>query len=199
MKKLFITCLLLASMSSAIISQAQKIEIRIEPVGLVFRSIGIPVEFLITDNISIEARSFFAFRNEKASAGPFIRKDKFRSFSFTAIPKFYIIPKMGNDRLYVAPYLKFLNHSARTEFSSTNITPADSYGFRSTSLKVGAVLGYKVVWKDKNVIDINAGLGLPIHRTSKQDGQYGYATEIADFLEWAGVDALSIISFGYRF
>ena len=185
MKKLVLFFTLLSCFTSL---KAQT-EIKINPIGLLFKSPDISVEFAAKENVGIEpfiGISFFSLTTTTNGI-----EDKFTSngFSYGAHGKYYFGIDKGIDKFYAGIYLgggqsKFSNSSTGTSASS----------FSRTRLGAGFELGYKWVMSNNFLFECGAGLGRKIiNRYSDGTGKADLAA-----LPLLNIDGFFRFNVGYR-
>lgn len=143
-KLLILACgLMLSSTLSA------QLEVKANPLGLLFGNFNALVEKGISDNFGVEGQIGLVIRDNDLGS---INYD-YNAFNIGAAGKYYLNPREGWDRFYVGGYLRFNTGSWEAEDGST------SEGISSTRLSLGLLVGQKWVSEGGFVFEIGAGAG----------------------------------------
>jgi len=185
MKKLHLLGLALCFLFVSFSANAQ-FEVKINPIGALFQSPDVSVEYIVNDDFGVEGKLGFAWSNNDV-LGSEVRSN---GLSLAVLGKYYFGPQEGADRFYTGMYGKF-----RTNNSSSNDVGVLSYN--NTRLALGVVFGYKWVGDNGIVLDINLGLGRALVNNFKFDDPNDEIYE--DALSLGNFDAISTIALGYRF
>jgi len=189
MGKYFIAILCVAFMLSSTTADAQ-VEIKINPIGILFGAPDVSAEFILSDNLGIEAKPGFVFRNRELLG----IEEKSRGFSIAAIPKYYFNPQEGADRFYAGLYARFASSS--TEVGDISATTGSGYKFSNTRLALGVLAGFKWVGNSGVLLDINLGVGRALLNKNESDD---VSQDILDARDQFDLDGISTIAIGYRF
>lgn len=179
MKKLLTLVVTILSLSSVF----AQTEIKINPVGAIFGSPDVSVEFAVNEDVGIEP--FIGVNFTKLTVDNTTYKSS--GFGYGAIGKYYFSPEKGIDKFYAGLYLR--GGSSKFTSSSSNDN------FSSTRLGLGLSLGYKWVSRKNVVFEIGGGLG------RKLVGKYSNASgnvNTAD-IPLLNIDGYLKFSVGYRF
>jgi len=173
---------LMSMMSLAAMAQ---VEVKVNPIGALFNSPDISVEYIATDNIGVEGRVGYTWSNISVNETEYQSK----GLVFIGAGRYYFNPNAGGDKLYVGAYTKFKNVAYTTALDSR----ADKT--KRQRLAVGPMFGYKILSGNERVsLDINLGVGraLMVKNTNATD----------DFLNDVAItklDLISTLAVGYRF
>lgn len=170
---------------------AQLLEAKINPLGALFNSPDVSIEYIINDDIGVEAKIGYNWNND----GTIISDDtRINGFTCAVIGKYYFNPENGCDRFYSGLYGKFKLRNGENHQTLLYLLP----DYRSTAVALGLVLGFKLVGQNNIVLDINAGLGRPfVNNVNFLDGTVDSVLE--NEARFGGIDGISTIALGYRF
>lgn len=171
---LFIFSLLLAGTLSA------QLEVKVNPLGLLFGNFNALVEKGISDNFGVEGNIGFVIRDNNLGSSNY----NYNAFDIGASGKYYLNPREGWDRFYVGGYLRFNTGSWKLDNGGND----DSFG--STRLSLGLMLGQKWVSEGGFVFEIGAGAGRAFINTIDDDTLDGLLFDL---------DILLRLAVGYRF
>lgn len=184
MKKLIVLAMFAFAISSTSIAQ---IELKINPLGLLFNSPDIVGEYLVNEDIGVEVGIGLIYGSSSFDLG----EDFTRSgFSFLAAGKYYFNPDDGCDKFYAGLYLRPRTRSFKDNDESDNI----DYGYKQSAFGVGLMTGYKWVGARGITFEIGFGLGRAYaakNTVNDEDSTY----EIPSL----GIDGFGRLSVGYRF
>jgi len=165
--------------------KAQHFELKTNPIGAIFGTIPLSVEYVINDNIGIEATLGYYFKKDNT----FSDVDKSSGLVLNGLFKYYFVPKNGGDRFYAFPYIRYVNRNVSfTEDGS-------GYEASYTAFGAGFGVGYKWVAESGLLVDIGAGVG----RNFSGEYTYNDPTYTADGDDFLPINGLFRISLGYRF
>lgn len=170
---LFIFSLFLAGTLSA------QLEVKANPLGLLFGNFNALVEKGVSDNFGIEGNIGVVFRNNNLGSSDY----NYSAFGVGAAGKYYLNPRNGWDRFYVGGYLRFNTGSWKIDGGND-----DSFG--STRLSLGLLIGQKWVSDGGFVFEIGAGAGRAIVNSIDDDTLDGLLFDL---------DILLRLAVGYRF
>ncbi len=164
-----------------------QIEVKINPVGLLFSRVSANVEFVVSDDFGVEGSPFIDFLSLDLGDG-----DKYKTFStgLMGAGKYYFGPRDGADRFYAGAYLRFRGGKYTVENGD------DSDSFTRTRLAVGLLTGYKWVSRKNVVFEIGFGLGRSITDNIKTND--GFSEDVAD-IPLVNFDFIGRLAVGYRF
>lgn len=124
-----------------------QIEVKVNPLGLLFSSPDLSVEGVIKENVSAELKFSYDSRDwENLNI-------KYKGYGATLLGKYYPKPKGMADGIYTGLFIKYksLNLDLNTEAGNGSGT--------IRRLGPGVLAGYKFVSDSNVVFDINAGIG----------------------------------------
>jgi len=183
MKKLIVLALFAFAISN--ITTAQ-VELKINPLGLLFNSPDIVAEYLVNEDIGVELGIGLVYGSYAAG----LTDDLSRSgFSLLVAGKYYFNPDDGCDKFYAGAYL-------RPRTVSFNDDDGDGFdsGFKQSAFGVGLITGYK--WVGARGITFELGLG--IGRAFGAKNTYNDNNNNIDFPS-IGIDGFGRLAVGYRF
>lgn len=174
-------------MLAATFGFAQHFEVKVNPIGLIFGSIPVSAEYVINDNMGIEATLAYAY-----SKGDYFEGTSSASGLVTAgLFKYYFKPDDGGDGFYAFPYIRY----ASRKFVFNDGTTTGDVTATYKAFGAGFGLGYKWVATSGLLVDLGAGVG------KNFSGDYTY-----DDPNYSTTDDLTIpingifrLSIGYRF
>lgn len=173
-KLLFLFCgLILTTTLSA------QLEVKVNPLGLLFGNFNALVEKGINDNFGVEGQIGLVLRNSDAFGNDF----NYNAFNIGAAGKYYFNPREGWDRFYVGGYARFNTGTWKQDGSNDD-------GFSNTRLALGLLVGQKWVSQGGFVFELGAGVGRAI---LNDIGDEDFDILLFD------VDFLLRLAVGYRF
>ena len=179
MRKLLFTIALLSSFAAA---QAQT-EVKINPLGLLFKSPEVSAEFAVSNNIGVEPTlgvSFFSLKLGEETL-------KSTGVSYGLQGKYYFSDDNAISKFYAGIYTRGGN--------STFTSSLDNDKVKNTRFGAGLSLGYKWVSKQNVVFELGAGVGKKfINKFEAASGE----TDIAS-IPLLNIDGFFRFSVGYRF
>jgi Protein of unknown function (DUF3575) len=173
---------------------AAQVDVTINPVILLAADVGLGADFVVSENISIEAK--LGYGSTKLSS-PFSNlfgeeDDSFdptlKAFSINAVGKYYFNPKRGADGFYADLFLRNVNRT----YDSTPQSGNADVRWNRTSIGFGA--GYKVVAAKGLVFDIGLGLGRSIIGDPTYVGEGNQQS-----VNWPNTMLQGKLGIGYRF
>ncbi|MDF1549208.1 MAG: DUF3575 domain-containing protein [Bacteroidales bacterium] len=165
---------------------AQHFEAKLNPIGLIFGSIPVSAEYVINDNMGIEATLAYSF-----SKGDYYdNTSKASGIVVAGLYKYYFKPQDGGDGFYAFPYIRY----ASRKFTFNDAT----YGDVTSTYKAfgaGFGLGYKWVATSGLLVDLGAGVGKNFSgEFTYDDPNYTETTSIT-----IPINGIFRVSVGYRF
>jgi hypothetical protein len=177
--KIFILTLVVSATAQA------QTEIKINPVGLLFKNVDLGVEFGVSKDIGIELRPFFNF-------GSFTVNDiKYKNSRIGAIVegKYYFNTEKNIDKFYADIYMKYVGGKSAVSDNTSGVDV--SY----KRFAVGFGLGYKWVTSRNIVIEIGLGVGRAfVNEWTTENG----TTDFSGF-PLVNIDGTGKLAVGYRF
>lgn len=185
MKSLLKINLVLFLLASFTVAQAQ-VDIKVNPVGLIFSRAILSAEFAIKDNIGIEAQGGVAWPSFS------VNDEKFKSNTvrYGVNGRYYFSPDKGIDRFYAGIYTRFVNG----EMTST----VDDGRVKRNRASGGILLGYKVVARNERLVfDFGLGLGRVFTNKYTPNSEGQEALDLSD-IPFLNIDAPLFLTIGYR-
>ena len=165
-----------------------QIELKINPLGLLFGSPDFSAEYIVNEDIGVEfglGLDFGTFGNELTGKG------KKSGFNIFAAGKYYFSPDDGADKFYVGVYLR-----PRTlKYTYDNATTGSDFGYKNSAFGVGLLGGYKWVGARGILFELAVGYGKAFgSKITYNDPDYDPIIT-ADILKF---DFLGRLAIGYR-
>lgn len=182
MKKKFFSTIAVA-LFFATVTFAQ-VEVKVNPIGLLFGGVSVSGEYLLSDNMGVELTGRLASRNITLAESV-----KFTGFGSTAAFKYYFSPDVGGDNFYAGVYLRYVGMTG--EYIGT-ITQVEEKATR-TKVALGFNAGYKWVAESGLLFEIGTGLGRNlISEWTYSDGDDSFSLNLP-------LDFTFRVSVGWRF
>jgi len=163
-----------------------QLEVKTNPISILFNTVPLSIEYIITDNIGLEATAGYYFRNDDVFATGTSWSGLKTNLNF----KFPFGPDKGGDRFYAFPYLRYVK---RTGKYSEN---GSEYSIEQTVIGGGFGAGYKWVSDMGLLFDFGAGIGKNFsNELVYSDPNYVEAID----LNIININFVARISVGYRF
>ncbi len=184
MKKVIL--ILTVALTVAISSKAQHIELKTNPIGLLFSTVPVSLEYVVNDDIGLEATAAYSY-----SKGDFFEGTSEASgLVLAGLFKYYFNPEKGGDRFYAFPYVRYVNR--KFTFSNTNTTGDVEATWNAFGAGFG--IGYKWVSEKGILLDIGGGLG------KNFTGEFTYNDpDYSESVDIPSINGIFRISIGYRF
>jgi len=164
-----------------------QVEVKINPIGAIFQSPDVSVEYIATDNFGIEGRVGYGWSNFSVNDLEYSSK----GLVFIGAARYYFNPNNGGDKFYAGVYTKFKNSS----FVDDPFTDEDA-SVKYRRLAAGPVIGYKVLAKNEKItFDINFGVGKAFSNTYSDNASDSFKT----IVPLTSLDLISTLAVGYRF
>lgn len=164
-------------------SSDESMEVKINPIGILFGSADIAVEKFMSENFGLEGSISFNSRTFTAGSEEF----KNTGFGVGVFGKYYFNPDRDCSKFYLAPYVRFATSKGTSSVAGNN-------DLKNTRVAGGLMLGWK--WVSSGKISIELGFGLGRAFVNNYDGP-DQAT--IDLLEAFDIDAVGRFAVGYRF
>lgn len=158
-----------------------QIDVTVNPLGLLFKNIGVSAEKPIKDNIGLEGTLNFNFNNYSVLDEDY----KSTGYGIRAIGKYYFNPDKGIDKFNVGPYLRMGGNTVK--YVSENV--------KNFRIALGVYAGYKWVSKNNVVFELGLGAGRAlVNNYSSDDNSFNAA-------DWPilNLDFTGKLAIGYRF
>ncbi len=173
---------LLVSVSAV---QAQ-VDIKINPVGLIFSRAIVSAEFGVKDNIGIEVHGGVGWPSISISDEKF----KSNTVRYGLNGRYYFSPDKGIDRFYAGIYTRFVNG----EMTST----ADDGRVKRNRASGGVLIGYKVIARNERLVfDFGLGLGRVFTNKFTPNSEGQESLDLSD-IPFLNIDAPLFLTVGYR-
>jgi len=150
-------------------------EVKVNPIGILFGNADLAIEFIRSDNFGIEVAP--SFNSRTISTGG--EDVKYNGFGLAAYAKYYFNPDGPASKFYIAPYVRF----ARTSGSLVN---SDSVS--NTRVAGGMMFGYKWLSGGPITFELGLGLGRAFVNNWEGTGDLGF-----------NLDGVGRFAVGYRF
>jgi len=191
MKKFILTiCMISAFMFT---SQAQ-IDLKINPIGLLFGSPDLSGEYVVNENIGVELSAGILFGKVIGSGifgGEGLDKSGYR---IRASGKYYFSPDDGADGFFAGLYLGPRSRPTTGEPVDTGNGTSYEPGAKTSAFSLGVLIGYKWVSEKGIIFEIDGGLGRGLgNKITLND--LDNPTEVRGL----GLDGVLVMSVGYRF
>lgn len=166
---------------------AQHFEIKTNPIGLLFNSIPLSAEYVINENIGVEATVAYSY-----SKGDYFEGTSKASGLVTAgLFKYYFKPDDGGDGFYAFPYIRY----ASRKFTFNDGTTTGDVTATYTAFGAGFGIGYKWVAQSGLLFDLGGGIG----KNFSGDFTYDDPTYTQTDNITIPINGIFRISIGYRF
>lgn len=182
------TLFMIGFLFSSFIAQAQ-IDAKINPIGTLFGSPDLSVEFAASDRFGIETSAGINFGGLDFSEIGFERRG-YRGF---VAGKYYINPKKGMDNLSVGAYLK----GKHVDFNAKAADEANE-DFNRNKIAIGFIVSQKWVSDNNLVFGIDAGLGRNVLNRFNAENEERSTVDFTTF-PFLNIDGIFRIAVGYRF
>ena len=173
------------------ISNAQ-IDIKGNPFGLIFTQMDASLEYVVAEKWSIELSNMFIFGHVPFSGlvdGREFRLQK-RGYRVRIAGKYYFRPQLRGSGSYIGAYVGPRSLNIYGNEGVYDIDP----GYKFTALSVGLIGGYKHVFNNGFILELQAGLGYAFGKDLVlNDPRSG--PNIAEIR----IEGIRLITFGYRF
>lgn len=164
-----------------------QIELKINPIGLLFNSPDISGEYIVNEDIGVEFGIGLEYGNAALDLGQSDLKKS--GFSVFAAGKYYFSPDEGADKFYAGAYLR-----PRTRKYTDNDNDGFDYGYKNSAFAVGVLVGYKWIGSRGILFELGVGLGRAFgNNITYNDNSNTFTTD------GFGVDGLGRLAVGYRF
>lgn len=163
-----------------------QIEVKTNPIALLFGQIPLSVEYIINENIGAEATIGYYFSNNPS----FTETISSSGFTTNFLFKYYFNPEDGGDKFYAFPYIRYVNRNSTIDDPSLGELTATYKAFG-----LGFGVGFKTVAESGLLFDFGFGVGKNFSAEyTYSDPNYINTNEI----DWP-INILGRVSIGYRF
>jgi len=186
---------LLVSMSIALFcilganSLNAQVDLKINPIGALFDNPDISAEFILNENIGIEAKIGLEFGTVRQLGIKFDRQ----GYSIAPNVRYYFSPEANADKFYAGLYTKILDRSHTVSIG--NLIPIlEDVAYDQLKVAAGLFLGYKWVSTSGFVLDMNFGGGRAyVNNYTSENSDLNF-----NLFESIKVDVVGTIAIGYR-
>jgi len=172
------------------VSTAQ-VEVKINPIGVLFGDPDLSGEFIISENIGVEP-TFIMTNGSAPLIGDNLRKT---GLGGAVAGKYYFNPKKGADGFHAGLYTKYKSTMYRVKDGEISEEIEEDIEASQKRLALGIQAGFKTVSENNLTFEIIGGLGRNI--SNKFTG-FNESVNVAA-IPLANIDATFRISLGYRF
>ena len=163
-----------------------QLEVKTNPISLMFNTIPLSIEYVIIDNVGIEVTAGYYFGMDSI----FATDTNWSGLRSTLNFKFYFTPDKGGDGFYAFPYLRYVKRIGKYTEVGNNFT------IEQNVIGAGFGIGYKWVSDIGILMDFGGGMGKNFSNImTYSDPNY---VESVD-LNLIKVNFVARISVGYRF
>ena len=181
-KKLLSTIAVALFFATATFAQ---IEVKVNPVGLLFGGVCISGEYILSDNMGVELTGRLASRNLAFTT----EDSKLTGFGSTAAFKYYFSPDVGGDKFYAGVYARYAG--LKGKYTGDLSQKEETVTWNKFALGINA--GYKWVADSGLLFEVGTGIG----RNLSSEWTYSDGDESYDFN--FPLDFTFRISVGWRF
>lgn len=167
-----------------------QIDVKVNPIGLIFNSPDVSVEYGVTNNFGVEGVVSVDYGSYKISDVEY----KNSGFGARLNGKYYFSPNRGLDKWYVGAYGRFKSGKAKT--TATNSTSSNTSDVKSKRITGGMLFGYKYVSAGNFVLEVFTGVGRNF--VSNYEYSDGSNADLSN-IPLANLHVPIGISLGYRF
>lgn len=181
MKKLILLAFFAFAISNTSIAQ---IELKINPIGLLFNSPDVSAEYIVNEDIGVE----FGLGLEYGKQA--ITDYKRSGFNVFVAGKYYFSPDDGADKFYAGAYLR-----PRSRKFTDDDGDGFDFGYKQSAFAVGVIVGYKWVGARGILFELGFGAGRAFGEKFSYNDSSNNNFEVDGF----GIDILGRLAVGYRF
>jgi Protein of unknown function (DUF3575) len=165
-----------------------QVEIKVNPLGLLFSSPDVSAEFSVSRNVALEPIVGISYVKRAPSYG-------FGSYTsigsnFGIVGKYYFSPVKGFDKVYMGLYAR----KGAVRYSGTGFS--SGLEFSNDYLVAGGVFGYKWVVNNNFILDFATGVGKKVENKYKNTNS---SSLNLDKISDTDVDYMLRLGIGYRF
>ena len=170
---------------SAFKAHAQ-VDATINPINLLFGTITVGADVVLTDEFSVEATLGYTSRKDDVLAAD----AKYTGIPIQLIGKYYFNPDRGADKFYADVFLRYVNRSYKYDDDSANFSD-----FNQSRIGAGIGFGYKTVSRSNIVFDF----GLNVGRVIADNTKYADSSGTQEEFSLPGLIIGVKLGVGYRF
>jgi len=171
------------------LSTAQ-VDATLNPLRLIFGSIGVSADIVLTENLSVEASLAYGKRSVRILGEDLF---KYSNFPITLVGKYYFNPDDGGDGFYSGLFARYVSRS----YEDLDSDPSLDFGYSQTRIGIGITAGYKIVSKGGVVFDIGFGAGRALADTITYNDDT--TQDLFTLNGWNRLMLITKLSLGYRF
>lgn len=180
--KLLILSLAIFAFSS--FSANAQVDATINPLSLIFGTVNVGADFVLTDQFSVEGTVGFTSRKDNT-----FNDVKYTGIPIQAVGKYYFNPDEGADKFYGSVFLRYVNRSYKYDDDSV------SSDFSQSRFGAGIGIGTKKVSRSNVVFDFGFQVGRVIADKTKYEDSNGNEEEV----DIGGLILGVKLGIGYRF
>jgi len=183
MKKLIVLALFAITSIGSINAQ---VDLKINPLGILFNRPEFSAEYLVNEDIGVEATIGIVYGKNVVDLDQ-------SGYRLTLLGKYYFSPDDGNDKFYAGAYLGPRSRKITNSYEDFTGASVDS-GYKVSAFAAGVVVGYKWVSARGILFELGFGAGRAFGEklTWNDDDSSG------DF-DGFGFDVIGTLAVGYRF
>lgn len=179
-----ITFSILSVMMCSVAMFAQ-VEVKINPIGALFNSPDLSVEYIATNNVGIEGRVGYSWGDLDVDGIGY----KSSGLVFIGAGRYYFNPSVGGNGFYTGGYVKYKN-------SGSEARVGEAREITNRRLAIGPVFGYKVLARNQKVVfDFNFGIG----KAFVNDYSNNATEAFINAIPLGDTDMIVTLALGYRF
>ena len=187
MKKLVFPILMTLFFAGSISAQ---VDLKINPIGVLFSSPDISAEFIVSDHIGVEASLGFVYGKSAINDFNFSRS----GITAFLMGKYYFGPiNRGGDGFNVGIYSKLRD----IKYKEVDDTDQINDSYTRNKIAIGLSIGYKLVAEGGFIFGIDAGLGRALNNKFVYDDEANSTFNFND-VPFLNIDAIGHIVIGYR-
>jgi len=171
------------------VSTYAQIDVKINPLGLLFGSPDVSVDYALSDKFSVEGGIGLNLGDFSINGVDYNR----RGSSFFAAGRNYFNPEDGADKFGVGIYTRFKNINSTVDGGADN-----SNNYTRNRFAVGLFCGWKWVSDNNIIFEIDLGAGRAFVDNIEFDDPDTNSLNIAD-IPALDIDVLIRFAVGYRF
>ncbi len=164
-----------------------QVELKINPIGVLFNSPDVAAEFLVGENFGVEARIGVSWNKFDVGSVEY----KSNGFNLIGAGKYYFNSDVKCDKFYLGAYMKIGRSSSKVEDGGTG-----NEDISNTRVALGPVIGYKWLASNERLsFELGFGVGRAFINNYSDDATDDFlnATPLGD------IDAIGTLAVGYRF
>ena len=168
------------------VSLTAQVDVKINPIGALFNSPDVAVEYNINEDIGVELTLGLDYGKIANILGEDLKKS---GFKVRVAGKYYFGPEDGCDKFYAGLYLGPRSFSVKDDDGD-----AFDFGYKVSAFTAGLLGGFKWVSRKNIIFEIGIGAGRAFGETIEYNDPDN--TAVVDGL---GLDFIGTLAVGYRF